>query len=478
MEKIKKKLGILFTIILILIVVFGAIRAYQFILLVKIANTQGDYIYSGDVNAKVNIDLNDGSVNIYETYIKDDIMVNVMYFRDKEGNVNKWTTWEDPNSEEIYTECSSSESNGERYFSYSNEIEDESDPIYYPESLPLTLIGQLSFGFGKNAIPASNLLDFLYRSLFFPIVKEGVYRDTECYIIEIDETVRYIDKETLLTIAYEIIGNQTYTFEYDIPEPERIYDVPRVGEYNEVYYTEVIESEQRYPKTVDVAISNTDLKPGEELIEVVKLKENEELNFLDLVTAEDFGINGFNIRTFETYEKLRESYSNLRALTEEDFENYFVGIAFKEGYTLDCTQVLEGSGRHYIFKTTPSDNEKTLNLIVTPKVQGNYHSRFVENNKGKVIGADEAERLSNAEIKSSYPDLVLDEEGYINHESYFLDRLTYDEFAQLEKISTPVQGQEPLCWKTVIKDAESRTITAFVDAINGKVIGLKEGYID
>lgn len=478
MESLKKKLGILFTIIFILIAIFGAYRAYQFILLVKIANNQGDYIRSGDVNARVTISLYDGSENIYETHIQDGITVNVMYFRDKEGNVNKWTTWEDPSSEEIYTSCSSSESNGERYFSYSNEVKDESEANYYPESLALTLMGQLSFGYGKNAIPASNALDFLYRSLCFPNIKNGSYNGRECYIIDVDESTRYIDKETLLTFAYEILDNQAYTFEYDVQEPERIYEVPRVGEYNEVYYSETIEGEDRYPKTVDVAISNTNLKPGEELIEVVKIKENEELNFLDLITGEDFGINGFNIRTFETYEKLRENYSNLRALTEEDFENYFVGIAFKEGYTLNCTQVLEGSGRHYIFKTTPSDNEETLNLIVTPKVQGNYNSRYVENNKGKVIDVLEAERLSNIEIKKAYTDLVLDEEGYINHESYFLDKLTFDEFAQLEKILTPVQGQEPLCWKTVIKDAENRTITVFVDAINSKVVGLKEGYVE
>ena len=57
MESLKKKLGILFTIIFILIAIFGAYRAYQFILLVKIANTQGDYIRSGDINARVTISL-------------------------------------------------------------------------------------------------------------------------------------------------------------------------------------------------------------------------------------------------------------------------------------------------------------------------------------------------------------------------------------------------------------------------------------
>ena len=474
------KKNVLKILLLILVLIFGIVlqdKAQDYATIVKISNaTKKITENSENVQVRVKEKYNDGSEKISETYIKDGVYVTRKI--DAKNAPSNSLTWSTTNEDVI---CN-------YYYEYEFEYNDEivkglncvynHDDISSNQSATRLAMGNLLLMYDKDVPYSSG--DMNVNIINMPKIENSEYNGIACLALKTEYKTWFIEKESLKTIAiecklYEDDSPCLYTFEYDIDAPEGIFEEPDATKsyYNKVEFFESLAS--RTYENIDKkenAISGTNLKPGEELIEVVELKDNEKLNFLGL-TKNDFGLNGFNIYSLETYNKFREKYSGLRELTEEDFEEYYVAIAYKDGYKLNYLQSLgatKGLKMNYIFNTEKSD-KSSLVLIVTPLTSDSMVSVFVENKEKFNITEESAIKTVSENIKELNSELVLDKDNYVNIESSEIVVLDNELFASLDVIKTPVKGKEPICWKLTIVDSEFRKVDVYVNIMTGEIIG-------
>ena len=475
------KKNVLKILLLILVLIFGIVlqdKAQDYATIVKISNaTKKITENSENVQVRVKEKYNDGSEKISETYIKDGVYVTRKI--DAKNTPSNSLTWSTKNEDVICNYYYEYE------FEYNDEIVKGLNCVYNHndfssnQSATRLAMGNLLLMYNKD-IPTTSLYSNV--NIFnMPKIKDSEYDGKACFSLKTGNRTWYVEKETLRTLAlecelFEDDSPCLYTFEYDIEAPEGIYEEPNVANthYDKVEFYESLNTEITYENIdkKEKAISGTNLKPGEELIEVVELKDNEKLNFLGL-TKNDFGLNGFNIYSLETYNKFREKYSGLRELTEEDFEEYYVAIAYKDGYKLNYLQSLgatKGLKMNYIFNTEKSD-KSSLVLIVTPLTSDSMVSVFVENKEKFNITEENAIKTVSENIKELNSEFVLDKDNYVNIESSEIVVLDNELFASLDVIKTPVKGKEPICWKLTIVDSEFRKVDVYVNIMTGEIIG-------
>ena len=481
------KKNVLKILLLVLILVFGIVlqdKAQDYATIIKISNATKEITEKkGNVQIRVKEKYNDGTEKISETYIKDGVYVTRKI--DAKNAPSNSLTWSTTNEDAICNYYYEYE------FEYNDEIVKGLDCVYYHNDISINqsatrlAMGNLLLMYDKD-IPTTSL--YTNVNIFnMPKIEHVEYDGKDCLSLKTGIRTWYIEKETLRTLAlecklFEDDSPCLYTFEYDIEAPDGIFEAPNItnAHYNKVEFFENLGMTNRYENINDKkenAISGTNLNPGEELVEVVELKENEKLNFLGL-TKNDFGLKGFNIYTLETYNKFREKYSALRELTEEDFEEYYVGIAYKDGYKLNYLQSVDstrGNRMNYIFKSEKSD-KSSLVLIVTPLTNDSTSSVFVENKEKFNITEEDAIKTVTENIKELNSDLVLDKDGYVNIEYTEITILDNTEFANLDVIKSPVKGKEPICWKLTVVDGENKRLDAYVDVVSGILIGSKNNY--
>ncbi len=472
----------IFRIVLVLIILILGIvlqeKAQDYTTIIKISNATKEIISNNqNVQIRVTEKYTNGSEKIAETYIKDGVFVTRRIDgKNEPANSIQWAT----NKDDVI--CNSY---SEYEFEYDGEVVKGLTCTYNhgngseTQKITRMAMGNLLLMYDRQTM-GTNILNM-------PKIEDIEYDGKACYALKTEYRTWYIEKESLKTLAidckvFEDDSPYFYAFEYDIEAPEGIYDEPKVSNtyYDEVLFYEVLSndmSDKRYKNInnkKEKAISGTNLKPGEELIEVVELKDKEELNFLGL-TENEFGLKGFNIDTLKTYNKFREKYSGLRELTEEDFEEYYVAIAYKEGTKLKHIQSVASTKNNkvnYIFDTEKSGKE-SLVLIVTPLTDNSSSSIFVKNKEKLNISEDDAIKTVSENIKELNSELVLDSTNYVNVESSQIEILDNETFAGLDVIKTPVKGKTPMCWRLTVVDGENKRLNAYVDVMTGNLIGSK-----
>lgn len=471
-----------FRIVLILIIlVLGIVlqeKAQDYATIIKISKATKE-ITSNNQNVQVRVTekYTNGSEKIAETYIKDGVFVTRRIdAKNAPANSIEWSTL----NEDVI--CNSY---SEYEFEYDGEVVKGLNCYYNPnngsdtQATTRMAVGNLLLMYDKDVPYSSgNMNTHIFN---MPKIEDIEYSGKACYALRTEYRTWYVEKETLRTIAidckvFEDDSPCFYTFEYDIEAPEGIYEEPKVANayYDEVIFYEIPQWDRynNINNKKEKAISGTDLKPGEELIEVVELKDGETLNFLGL-TDNEFGLKGFNIDTLKMYNKFREKYSGLRELTEEDFEEYYVAITYKEGNKLKHLQSVSSTKNNkvnYIFDAEKS-NKESLVLIVTPLTDDSSSSIFIKSKEKFNISEDDAIKTVSENIKELNSELVLDVDNYVNVESSQIVKLDNETFAGLDVIKTPVKGKEPMCWKLTVVDGENKRLNAYVDIMTGSLIG-------
>lgn len=471
--------------LVILILVFGIIlqdKSQDYATIVKISNATKEITEkSENVQVRVTEKYTDGSEKSSETYIKDGVFVTRRIDgKNTPANSFEWST----TNEDVI--CNSY---SEYEFEYDGEVVKGLICTYNhgngsdTQKVTRMAIGNLLLMYDKDLPVSTGNMNT--NILNMPKIEDIEYGGKNCYALKTEYRTWYVDKETLRTIAidckvFEDDSPYFYSFEYDIETPEGIYDEPKISNsyYDKVEFYEALSlemSDKRYKNInnkKEKSISGTELKPGEELIEVVELKDEEILNFLGL-TDNEFGLKGFNINSLKMYNKFREKYSGLRELTEEDFEEYYVAIAYQEGAKLKHLQNVSSTRNNainYIFDTEKS-NKDSLVLIVTPLTDDSSKSNFVKNSEKLNITEDDAIKTVSENVKELNSELVLDTNDYVNVESSQIVRLDNETFAGLDVIKTPVKGKTPMCWRLTVVDGESKRLDAYVDIMTGELIG-------
>lgn len=333
-----------------------------------------------------------------------------------------------------------------------------------------------------------NIKNKIREIFLYPIVFSEEYNGKECYAFDpyynTGHKKIYVDKESLLTVA-SISFNQDKTgywkTEYAFLEkaPDGVFEKPNPDEFDIVQFDDAAwNSKNSISKLIaETPISGTNLKPGEQLVENVELKENEELNFLKL-TPNKMGITYFDIHFLETYNKFREKYSGLRELTQKDFESYFVVIAYKQGEKLNYLQQFSSSESwtwNFVVNSEKANKDSIL-LIVVPKESGNKSVIFVESDEKLKIDSEKAISVTEenrSEIEKYYG---VEFQPFLGYKADYLELLTKEKFAEMDYISTPLAGRERICWNINydVNNEEVLHINVFVDAITGDIIGGKK----
>ena len=481
------KKSILKILLIVIVLIFGIVlqdRAQDYALILKISETSQQITKATTgVQVRVVEKYNNGSEKISETYIKDGVYVTRRI--DGKNTPSNSLEWASTNTDLIcnfYSEYEY-ELDGETIKELSCGYNHASGSD--TQATTRMAIGNLLLMYDKD-IPASsgNMSTNIFN---MPNIEDAEYNGKACYLLKTEYKNWYVEKESLKTLAIEckLFEDDSpcfYTFEYDIESPEGIYEAPNVSNtyYNKVEFLETFPDDDKYQNInsqKEKAISGTNLKPGEELIEVIELKENEKLNFLEL-TSNEFGLNGFNINTLETYNKFREKYSGLRELTEEDFEEYYVGIVYKEGYKLNYLQSLPSTTNNlvnYIFNVEKSQKD-SLVLIVTPITEDSFGSKFIKNNEKFNITEDDASKLAIENITELSTEFSENASWGATAEITEIVVLDNELFAGLDVIKTPVKGSKPYCWKITMMDyTRFLKVEAYIDAITGNIIGAKTG---
>ena len=478
----------IFKILLVVVILIIGIalqdKAQDYATIVKISNATKKITENiENIQVRVTEKYTNGAEKISETYIKDGVYVTRRIDgKNAPSNSLEWsTTNEDVICNNYY----------EYEFEYEGEVVKGLSCSYNhgngsdTQRTTRLAVGNLLLMYDKDVPYSSGNMN---TNIFnMPKIENIEYGGKACLALKSEYRTWYIEKESLRTVAIEckVFEDDSpcfYTFEYNIEAPEGIYEEPNASGayYDKVEFFEVLgidDGNKKISNEKNKAISGTDLKPGEELIEIVELKDEEKLNFLGL-TEGDFGLKGLNIKTLQTYNKFREKYSGLRELTEEDFEEYYVGIVYKEGYKLKYLQSLPSTRNNkinYIFDTEKSEKE-SLVLIVTPRTEDSYWSIFIKNNEKFNITEDVAIATVSENIKELNPDLVLDIDNYVNVESSEIVVLDNEVFASLDVIKTPVKGKEPICWRLTVVNGENKRLNAYVDIMTGELIGSVNAY--
>ena len=484
-----KKLSVgksIFLSVLVVFVVFFIIRIYHYQVLKKISDAGKAFVESEDYNYIVKI-VGENSEEIIKQYKNGSKMYHHSYYKifslNYESNDYSVEDLDDEflnvynasEKDDILVICTHSE---ESLYDFSRPVNFTTYWILDSDSIYIDTYGVFS-----------KISNWIHYRIMYPAVFEREYNGKTCYVYKKFSTMReWIDKETLLPVKIEFLENdgqvyQTIYYEYN-KLSDKVIELPNPKDFKTVeYYDSGKQVENSWKKPAEEAISGTNLKPDEMLAENIEIKDNEVLNFLELTPNED-GIVSLDIYSYETYNKFRTKYSNLRELTEKDFERYFVSIAFKEGYKLNYLERWESSQANItnIIVNTEEANTENLTLLVLPKSTGNMNVEYIENTKKIKIDSYEAVDNVQKYLDDFAKEYDLENMDFMGYNNDFICKLTNKKFAELDYIINPVKGEEPLCWRidwcVYRGDAEAQfsDLIIYIDATTGEVIGSKADY--
>ena len=487
MKKVRK---ILLLLLFILIICIAIIRIYHFSVLTKISNASKAFNnYSGNyyITLTETDNFTGEEIKYFREYYRENgISVYRESKYDGEEKVLKGISWNSLEEEFCnsyhanYYEDGTKELNCE-IFDKSKLEEDEFNNM---SNIIMDLYSNEKV-YSKTYGIWINIENKIREVFLFPVVSSEEYNGKECYVFDpyynTGHKKLYVDKETLLPVA-SISFNQDKTgyskseYEFLDKAPDGIFEKPNVDEFDIVQFNDAAwNSENLTSKLIaEAPVTGTNLEPGEQLVENVELKENEELNFLKL-TPNEMGITYLDIHYLETYNKFREKYSGLRELTEKDFQSYFVVIAYKSGEKLNYLEQFSSSESwtwNFVVNSEKTNKESIL-LIVVPKESGNKSVIFVENDEKLKIDAETAINKTESAREKIEKFYDVDFQPFLGYKSDHLELLTKEKFAEMDYIETPLAGQEKICWNInyEVNNEEVDHINVFVDASSGEIIG-------
>lgn len=475
-KKLKKMLITLILLVLAIVVVYVAYRVYTVKILRDVAksiaefgNGTGDYSYKVTTNYSKS-----QNISTIETKKKGNIYTTVT---DDCGK--KYVEWRDLNSNSLY------------YNYYKYEL-DSKENIEYSYHLNNNICTWFTPDFNFNLLKATgieigymNEYSFFEKVISMPtnaVLYSGKYEGEKCYIYkDVQGFETYISKKTMLPIATKMYENdgslhlQAY-IEYNTNGiSEELLNEPDINtfdnaNYRDTYWNEYIANGDEIPKDfVSIVLEDS-------LIENIDLKENEELEFFDL-KENNSGLKQVKISTYETYEKFRQKYSNLKELTEKDFEYYYVTIAYKKGTKLTLNDTIKSSESfmtNYVFSEEASSTDSVV-VIITPKYK-ELDFNIVLSNAKLLVSSERAFEIYRENIDEIKENNNIDKDIQLDSNGDKIVKLDNKTYKNLNYIKTELkENEEPICWKitdSILENDNSlEEIETYINAITGELIG-------
>lgn len=473
MERKKKSKKIILSCILIFVAILIVMKIYSINIMLKVSdsidnyNSRDNFAYTEKMQGEVST-----------TVIKRD---NIFVIKENDSDEDIYCSWYDLESTNKYYNCCkydmSNNSDGEMGIEYSKK--DIESIEYLNIDMQYRPSGYANF---RKQMTREDL-DMMGKIMCFltsSFVSSYEYDGIDCYTYKIQGVQSYIDKKTMLPIATtvtidNIIEYQLSRTEYEIEYDENLLKEPDVNEFEISSFSDFSNENANYDEYSKKPISGTNLKPTENLIENVILKEDEKLDILP-ITENPFGVKSVEINNLKTYNLFREDYSNLRELTEEDFVYYSVTIAYKKGYELTFSEIQETNEsyrKEYVFIEKESNNNNLV-LIVTPRAQRDAVSIAISNQK-IVFTSDEMLDIYYSVSKEIEKKLNFPEDSLFCSKDYIV-KLDYETYKKLDYVKTPIKDySEPVCWKirtyVNVGSRDYLDVSTYINAITGDVIG-------
>lgn len=485
MKKKLKKIMIILVVVLLIVIAFWAYRMYSTKILVEVANNVDKFQNeTGDFSYRITTNYyKTPSTSTVDFIKKDNIYVKVI-----EENDKKFVEWRDMNFNSPYYnyykyELDSKENIEYSYYLINRECTWVTTDVKYNMAIKTGI--EVIYWDSYNYNDENDTIAFIKKAISTPLkafLYTGEYDGEECYIYkDVKGFKTYISKETMLPIAtkmYEKDGSlhmSTY-IEYNTDGiNEEILKEPDINtfdnaNYRDSYFDDYIWSGR------DLEDEYTSIVLEDNLIENIDLKENEELDFFNL-KENNCGLKQIKINKYETYEKFREKYSNLRELTEKDFEYYYVTILYKNGYKLEHTDTIESTESlmtNYVFSEEKSNTDNIV-VIISPNYE-EYQFNVVLSNEKIDISSEKAFEIYRENIDEIKEKNNIDKDVSIGSNNDKIVKLDNKTYKKLNYIKTELKDtDEPICWE--IKDDildvnnESGKITTYINAITGDLIG-------
>jgi len=408
-----------------------------------------------------------------ETLKKDNIYVNLV-----EENGEKYVEWRDLNLTNPYYNYYKYELDSKENIEYSYNNINTGFTLDIKYNMTVATLSQVmywndnDYGITEKII-ATPLKEYLYL---------GEYEGEKCYIYKDNFNIdTYISKEKMLPIGTKMynkdgslhmstyIEYNTVGIDEELLEKPDIYSFDNTN-YRDSYWDNNIVSGEEIPE------EGTSFVLEDSMIEKVDLKENEELEFFDL-KEDNYGLKQVKISTYETYEKFRQKYSNLRELTEKDFNYYYVTIVYKKGYNLELADTIKSSESfmtNYVFSEKASDNEGIV-VIITPNYL-EYNFNIVLSNEKIEVSSEKAFEIYRGNIDEIKEKNNLDKDISLGSNTDKIIKLDSKTYKKLNYVKTEIKDtEEPLCWEikddVLENDNSLGKMITYINAITGELIG-------
>lgn len=164
----------------------------------------------------------------------------------------------------------------------------------------------------------------------------------------------WINRNTGIVEIRETTSNENYSFRIIEPDDERL-QYPNNEEYIVLHDYE--DSKTRSTKETNVKISNCEEEAGKIVSYDFKIENNGNNDLTWFVKTNYENLRILKITNNYTYKKMQERWTNLRDLTDKDFENYFVLLVIDTD-----------NSRQIHFKDYGGDDEADVNEQLAKKV--------------------------------------------------------------------------------------------------------------
>ena len=474
---VKDKGVICYIVITACLIIF---RFYNLSVLIDYSNAMNDNNYKYIKIEQIDItENNEKSILCSELGISDKIYLSKNSFFDHDGKYTNTYIVDLNSNNEFYDTYSFNDTEIILFKDdYKKDVEILKNSIY--ENCSYNYLNKL-----KGNYENKEWLNFAKNIFFYPITIPGEYNNEKCNIIISDIylnflSLDYVSTDTDLLLKNEIkVDGKVHSekiYEYKNEIPEELNKIPNINDFENVIYDDYLKQKVEDLSEPEIPISNTTLNPGERLVENVKLLSNENLNFLNL-KQNSSGIINIKIENFETYNKFKEKYSNLRELSQEDFLRYRVHLIYKDGYKLNYKSSHESDRLfkiNYVLESEKTDLSNIL-LIVEKRFDIN-EIILVESEKNVIIQSNDAYDIFEKNIEQIQKDLKIDDSNRMGMKIDYLGNLNTVDYLNLDYKNIPEITEEKLCWiiKSNIVTEDGNTnenVYVYIDSTNGEIIG-------
>jgi hypothetical protein len=249
----------------------------------------------------------------------------------------------------------------------------------------------------------------------------------------------------------------------------------------EVYQIEHIEQDEEEVILYDgeTTISNTNVPAGNTLTQTFVIDDSFNLGILTQKTDDNISYKVIKEKT--EYDKFYQTYGVGREFTEQDFNNFFLIVAYKENAEISFSERYSNMDYDNIVLKEESTSAKYITFLVLPRVSATDINIILKQGNKNILENEEAvlEKMKNSlDLFTAYFNKKYFAEDNLVDPKYYIVEIKLVNAKPNEFFTTDGENQEPTgeaetCWAVNIyleKDT-NYSVQVLVDIESGRFFG-------